>query len=127
MSSTQPAGPAPLAGRRILVIEDEYFLADEIARAVQLAGAEVVGPISNTRDGLAVLAEGGPIDAAVLDINLQGEMIYPIASMLRARNIPFAFTTGYDKAAIPREFQDVQHWEKPFDPAALARVLVGLV
>jgi CheY-like chemotaxis protein len=127
MPSVQQVLASPLAGRRILVIEDEYFLADDIARAMQTAGAEVVGPAGDADEGLALLSEGGRIDAAILDINLHGEMIYPFASLLRSRHIPFAFATGYDKGAIPAEFQDVPHWEKPFDPASLARILGGLV
>ena len=124
-SPESPSGPG-LAGRRVLVVEDEYFLADDIARVLARLGAEVVGPIA-TRDGaLARLGEGEPLDAAVLDINLRGETCYPIADALRARGVPFVFATGYDRAVVPAAYHGVPRWEKPFDPDLLVRALPGL-
>ena len=120
-------GPTPdLTGRRILVVEDEFFIADDIARALTSLGAEVVGPAADLKGAKALLSEGS-IDWAVLDINLQGEMVYPVAQALQERSIPFIFATGYDRASIPSGFADVPHWEKPFDPGALARILPSLL
>jgi CheY-like chemotaxis protein len=67
------AGLSVLAGRRILVVEDEYFLADDIHHALAQLGAEVVGPVPTLRGALEVLADESRIDAAVLDINLRNE------------------------------------------------------
>jgi CheY-like chemotaxis protein len=87
----------PLTGRRILVVEDEYFLADDIGRAFRALGAEIAGPVGHLEDALEILNDGGILDAAVLDVNIRNEMIFPLARQLRARGVPFVFTTGYDK------------------------------
>jgi len=116
-----------LSGRRVLVVEDEYFLAQDLVQVLRELGAEVVGPVADPQDGLDLLAREKVIDAAVVDINLRGEMTFQIADRLRSRGIPFAFSTGYEKRVVPQEFQDIEHWEKPVDAAALARSLVRLL
>nr|WP_249146052.1 response regulator [Bradyrhizobium diazoefficiens] len=118
---------AALSGRRILVVEDEYFLADDISRALRSHGAEVTGPVGELDDVLPILNAGGVLNGAVLDVNLRSEMVFPIAHELRARQVPFVFTTGYDKASIAPEFHDVMLWEKPIDIAAMIRGLSGLI
>ena len=125
MRAVQGAFP-DLTGRRILVVEDEYFIADDIARALTKLGAEVVGPAPDLERADALLS-GNPVDWAVLDINLQGEMVYPVAKALRERGVPFIFATGYDASSIPNGYADVPRWEKPFDPQVLARVLPSLM
>lgn len=115
-----------LAPRRVLVVEDEYFLADDMARALRSLGAEVVGPVATCDRAIAALG-AGPVDAAVLDINLRGQMVFPLADLLIARSVPFVFATGYDRAAVPAAYQHVPRWEKPFDADALARALPGIV
>ncbi|RXH42615.1 response regulator [Bradyrhizobium zhanjiangense] len=117
----------PLTGRRILVVEDEYFLADDIGNALRKLGAEIAGPVGHIEDAVAMLHNGGVLDAAVLDVNIRTQMIFPIARELRARDVPFVFTTGYEKISIEPEFQDVPLWEKPIDIVAMARNLAGLV
>ncbi|MGL3108875.1 response regulator [Bradyrhizobium sp. BR 1432] len=117
----------PLTGRRILVVEDEYFLADDIGNALRKLGAEIAGPVGHIEDAVAMLHNGGVLDAAVLDVNIRIQMIFPIARELRARDVPFVFTTGYEKISIEPEFQDVPLWEKPIDIVAMARNLAGLV
>lgn len=118
---------APLAGRRIFVVEDEYFLADDIGKTFRAMGAEIAGPFGDFEDALRVLRDGSVLDAAVLDINIRSEMVFPIARELRARNVPFVFTTGYDKVALGPEFQDVPLMEKPIDLPAMAQKLTGLI
>jgi CheY-like chemotaxis protein len=115
--------PPPLSGRRILVVEDEYFQADDMARLLRGLGAEVVGPIGEVQDALELLDTGKPVDMAVLDINLKGEMIYPAADVLRSRAIPFVFTSGYDRGPIPDQYRDVPLLEKPVDEDAVSRTL----
>ncbi|WP_439361635.1 response regulator [Bradyrhizobium sp. DASA03007] len=117
----------PLTGRRILVVEDEYFLADDIGNALRKLGAEIAGPVGHIEDAVAMLHNGGVLDAAVLDVNIRTQMIFPIARELRARDVPFVFTTGYEKISIEPEFQDVPLWEKPIDIVAMARNLARLV
>ena len=105
------------------MVEDEYFLADDVARALRAAGAEVLGPLDDPDAVLRFIEEEARIDLAVLDINLRGALIYPVAEELRRRRIPFVFATGYDRSAIPAEYRDVPRWEKPFDLAELVRAL----
>ena len=117
----------PLSGRRILVLEDEYFLADDISRALRSAGADVAGPVGDIDDALPILNGGGMLDGAVLDVNIRSDMVFPVAQELRARRVPFVFTTGYDKVGIAPQFQDVMLWEKPVDVASMIRGLTGLI
>src|SRR5215475_4946474 len=86
---------SPLTGWRVLVIEDEYFIADDIAHALASRGAEVIGPLADLADAKELLKHGKPIDAALLDINIRNEMIFPLARLLRSRNVPIVFATGY--------------------------------
>lgn len=114
-----------LSGRRILVVEDEYFIADDLARALAQLGAEVIGPVPTVADAMRLVAAGG-MELAVLDINLQGETVLPLADALRRHGIPFVFATGYDRASIPDAYADVPCWEKPFRPEELASFLPRL-
>lgn len=114
-----------LAGRSILIVEDEYFLADDLARAVKSAGGHVAGIVGDCADAIALLKIDRLIDGAILDLNLRGEMSYPIADILRDRGIPFIFATGYDEAAISSGYENVRRLEKPFDASVLAHTLVG--
>ena len=116
-----------LSGRRILVVEDEYFLADDISRALRSAGAEIAGPVGEIDDAFPILNGGGILDGAVLDVNIRSDMVFPVAQELRARQVPFVFTTGYDKVGIAPQFHDVMLWEKPIDIAAMIRGLAGLI
>ena len=118
---------SPLTGRRVLVIEDEYFIADDIAHALASRGAEVIGPLADLADAKELLNHDKPIDAALLDINIRNEMIFPVARLLRSRNVPFVFTTGYDKTSVAAEFQDVLLWEKPLDIPRVAHYLAEML
>ncbi|UWU80866.1 response regulator [Bradyrhizobium huanghuaihaiense] len=127
VSPTLSRRPAPLSGRRILVVEDEYFLADDISRALRSAGAEIAGPVSELDEAIPIINDGGILDGAVLDVNIHSEMVFPVAQELKARQVPFVFTTGYDKVSIAPQFHDVMLWEKPIDIAAMVRGLAGLI
>lgn len=116
----------PLENRRVLVVEDEYFIADDIATALRKLGAEVVGPVPDRNRALTRLASER-IDLAVLDINLRGDLVYPLADTLRECRVPFVFATGYDRRAIASGYEDVPRWEKPFDHDKLARSLPPLL
>lgn len=116
-------GSKPLADYRILVVEDEYFIALQIASDIINAGAEVVGPVGTLENALRALDEHARLDAAVLDINLRGEKVYPAADVLMARGIPFLFATGYDQAVIPERFAGVVRCDKPPSLADLRAAL----
>jgi DNA-binding response OmpR family regulator len=116
-----------LQGSRILVVEDEYLLADDLSNALCDAGAEVLGPIASVEEATTFIAGESSIDAAVLDVNLRGDMVFPVADALRARGIPFAFATGYDQWAMPERFADAPRVEKPFKSSKVAAVLGSLI
>jgi CheY-like chemotaxis protein len=126
-SPATPGEPAPLKGRRILVIEDEYYLAEDLAQELKSLGAQIVGPVGRMEEAASIVDNGTPIDGAILDINLHSEMIFPLARTLRLRRVPFVFATGYGATTIAPEFKDVLLWEKPIDVPAMARGLSGLI
>ena len=115
------------AGHRVLVAEDEYFLADELNGALQASGAAVIGPVASVEDALAFLDAGIKPDAAVLDMNLGGEPASPIADVLLARNVPFLFTTGYDQASLPQRYATIVRLEKPVELRVVLRELGRLL
>ncbi|GJD97289.1 response regulator [Methylobacterium iners] len=112
-----------LAGRRVLLVEDEYFIVDDMVRLFRANGAEVVGPAANVNDALGLIEGAGHLDGAVLDVNLQGEMAYPVADALLARGVPFVFATGYDRTSIPARYDHIACCEKPIVPGTIARTL----
>jgi CheY-like chemotaxis protein len=116
-----------LTGRCVLIVEDEYFLADDIARALRALDAEIEGPVGDVDEAVAILNGRRTIDGAVLDVNLRNAPIFPAARALRSRGIPFVFATGYDSASIDHEFEDIPLWEKPLDVAAMTRELSKLI
>src|SRR3712207_6122850 len=124
MASTADTGA--LAYCRVLIVEDEYFLADDMAQVLERLGAQVVGPVPTPDKALALLADE-PVDAAILDINLKGRMVFPVADALREQGVPFVFATGYDETAVPEAYRDVPRWEKPFKPEDLAEALPEIV
>lgn len=109
------------------MVEDEYFLADDISATFRALGAEIAGPAGHIEDAVEILRDGSTLDAAVLDVNIHSEMIFPIARELKARKVPFVFTTGYERVTVGPEFQDVPLIEKPIDVAAMARKLAALI
>ena len=114
-SSKAPADAGvSLAGRSILLVEDELMLALDVETALNDAGAEVIGPIDSLRKGLDLLDREPVIDAAILDIDLHGKDVFPIAEKLRTRGVPFLFHTGHgDRAALGRHFENVTVCIKP--------------
>jgi CheY-like chemotaxis protein len=124
---TPAKGEQALSGRRVLVVEDEYFIADDLARALARLGADVVGPVPTRAEAESLLASAERIDLAVLDINLKGETVFPLADLLIERSVPFLFATGYGEATIPDRYRQVPRWEKPFPPEALAQALPAIM
>lgn len=112
-----------LGGRRVLVVEDDYVIASDLAHMLRSLGVHVIGPAASVRDALALMESNGSLDGAVLDVNLANERVFPVAESLRARGVPFVFATGYAAWILPPEFADAPRCEKPVDPQALARLL----
>lgn len=104
----------PLQGLRLLVVEDEYFIAVEVCDILIANGAEVLGPVGSVDEGAAV-AEREPLDGAVLDVNLHGAMVYALVDQLTAAGTPMLFVTGYDPGALPADRRDAVILGKPVD------------
>lgn len=112
-----------LAGRRILIVEDEFLIADEMAEAFSNQGAEVIGPAATLEQGLSLIESTEALDGAILDINLRGDMVFPLADALAGKRIPYVFATGYDSSAVPERYLDAPRCEKPVDPMEVAAAL----
>ncbi|MDB5393952.1 MAG: response regulator receiver protein [Rhodospirillales bacterium] len=115
--------PKVLDARRILVVEDDYTIASNLAKSLENLGAVVVGPAGSVANAMLLIEGGAKLDAAVLDIHLGAEKVYPVAEALLTRGVPFVFTTGYSHASIPNAFAKQDLCEKPVDTRALARLL----
>ncbi len=114
------------AARRVLVVEDELMVGWLLQDMLTDLGCTVVGPAARIAEALAMI-DVEAIDAAVLDVNLNGELSYPGADALRAHGIPFAFSTGYHKASVRDGYQEQAVVQKPYQASDLARVLTGLL
>jgi CheY-like chemotaxis protein len=117
---------ATLDGVRVLVVEDEYLVAVLIEEMLESLGCIVTGPFPRLPEALDAV-DRDTYDAAVLDINLAGERIDPVAEALSRRNVPFVFVTGYGAGALPREFAEWPLICKPFRMADLLGVLSNIV
>lgn len=116
-------GPAlsALAGKRILVVEDEALIAIMVADMLAELGAIVVGPAPTIAKGMA-LAETETLDAALLDVNVRDERIDPVAEMLKTRGIPMVFATGYGARAMINGVAGATI-DKPYTQQMLAKAL----
>jgi CheY-like chemotaxis protein len=117
---------AVLTGTRVLLIEDEAMIAMMLEDFLEQLGCVVVATASRLED--ALVQAGGPgMDVAMLDINLAGELSYPVADLLRARGVPFVFVTGYGTAGLPERLRDAPVLGKPFVIGQLSGILMRAV
>jgi DNA-binding response OmpR family regulator len=115
-----------LAREYVLIVEDRYLLASELAREVERLGGSVVGP-ARTLAQAADLAGRESVQAVLLDINLDGEMAYPLAEALADHDVPFIFLTGYGAEVLPPAWRGRPRLTKPIDLGRLEVELVKLV
>jgi CheY-like chemotaxis protein len=113
----------PLSGRRVLLVEDEAIIALDLAALLTDLGAVVVGSAHSVANALELLNEG-KIDCAVLDINLNGEPVYPVARALETRRIPFVFVTAYYGEKVDSQFQHCPVVQKPVDFQELVHAIL---
>lgn len=99
-------------GRRILVVEDELMVAMGLEMVLTDAGYEVIGPVGRFEQALE--AANGEVDFALLDVNVRGTEVYPVAEVLAGRGIPFAFLTGYGRESLPPAQRQARVLSKPF-------------
>ena len=112
-----------LSGQHVLIVEDEYFLAQDLVDYFQDLGVQVLGPAASVSEALRLL-ESAEVQGAILDVNLRGERVYPVADVLRQRHVPFVFASGYGGELEPRAYADVPRCIKPVDFGVLVQTLV---
>lgn len=117
--------PPDLAGKRVLIVEDDYFIAFDMAEDFARLGAVVLGPVSSVAEALRLLAGPDAVDGAMLDVNLVSELVFPLAEALRERGIPFAFATAYEQQLVPAAFRDAPFHHKPVDAEHVALTQFG--
>jgi DNA-binding response OmpR family regulator len=115
-----------LERRRILIVEDDYLIASLLTEVMESAGWQVVGPVGHLTDAVATAAKE-EIDVAVLDVNLGGETVFPVADVLDTRKVPFLFLTGYGTETLERRFCERPRLGKPFKTAELIGVVRRLI
>jgi CheY-like chemotaxis protein len=113
LAGSQTFAERRLAGRKVLVVEDEFFVAEDLSELLRSAGAEIVGPVSTLPAALQLVERSIAPDAAILDINLAGEPVYALAEELERRGVPMMFLTGYAAENIPDRFSAIHCCEKP--------------
>lgn len=102
----------------VMVVEDEFLIAKGLSDLLRLHGYEVRGPYPSVPTALAQLDQGMP-GAAILDVNLDDQRVYPVADRLIAAGVPIVFTTGYDADSLPERYADVPRLQKPVRAAQL--------
>lgn len=122
MTKEDAGGCSRSSQNRVFIVEDEWFLATMLEDMVVELGHIVVGVASKLKDGL-VMAEQGEFDFAILDVSLNGEMSHPIADVLDARGLPYAFATGYGASGVNGARRQAATLTKPFGIEDLRRVL----
>lgn len=109
--------------RRVMVVEDDYFWADELSSGLRRAGAAVIGPVGNVQAALDLVRTEANLDAAIIDMNLKGERADALADFLIERGVPVLLVTGYDWNALPLAYGALKRLEKP---VAFGAVLAAL-
>jgi len=109
-----------------MVVEDEFFQADDLAAALGRAGARLVGPFATVEAALAALERGEHVDAAILDTNLRGAAVTPVIAALSQRAIPYALATGYDRDMLPADWREAPVFQKPFEISVLLDAIAEL-
>jgi len=119
--------PTTRPDHRVLVVEDELMIA-MLFESILDASAEctVIGPFARVKLALEA-ARNEPLDAALLDIHLAGEPVFPVADVLAERRVPFAFVTGYSKDVLPPLYRERPLLQKPFRPQAVLATLAMMI
>ncbi|MEE4209895.1 MAG: hypothetical protein V2I43_11570 [Parvularcula sp.] len=126
-SEAREGDPALLNGHTVLLVEDEALVGMALQLDLESAGAQVIGPIPSLEEGLSA-ATDAPFAVAILDIDLRGKDVFPVADQLLARDIPFLFHTGHGRRTeLTNGYPGVPVCKKPMNSQKLLRVLAGLL
>jgi CheY-like chemotaxis protein len=112
-----------LEGRRVLVVEDESLVAMLLETMLEDMGCTPVGPLATVDEALEAIAADSLLDAALLDVNVAGRPVFPVAAALDARHTPFVFSTGYGEGGLPDEWRGRPTIQKPFTEATVREAL----
>jgi PAS domain S-box-containing protein len=123
LESAIPSSCIVLAGSSVMLVEDEAIVALAVNDSLTDLGFSVIGPFTRVSDACRALQDQ-QVDAAILDVNLDGEMVYSLAEMLKDRKIPFVFATGYGAESIDSRFEHIPVLPKPIEKNMLRRVFV---
>jgi CheY-like chemotaxis protein len=111
---------------RLLVVEDEYLIRMLLEDMLVDLGYDVVAAVGSIAEA-SEFAASGDLNAAILDVNLDGQQIYPVAEILAKRGLPFVFVTGYGERSLPEPYRDRPALQKPFQAEQLKAMLDGLL
>ena len=114
----------PLSGRRVLLVEDEALVAMLLETILEDMGCIPVGPAASVEDGLVMANDAESLDAALLDVNVAGRQVFPIAEALKTRGVPFVFSTGYGESGLPDAWRGHPTVQKPFTESAIRAALM---
>jgi CheY-like chemotaxis protein len=124
--ATRRSGESRDAQQRVLVVEDEFLISTVLAADLQAAGYGVLGPCTTVAAAMEAV-QSQSFDAAILDINLKGELVYPVAEELARRRIPFLFLSGYALVNMPERFRSYPRLAKPAEWSILLREIQSMV
>ncbi len=116
------SGAGNIKGMRVLIVEDEFFIADDLARAIRSNGGSPVGPVGTIREAEEMIRHS-PVDAAIIDLNLRGEMASEFIKKLAASGRPCLIVSGYGGDAVPDSVRAISRLEKPVSPALVIETL----
>ena len=116
----------PLKNQTYLLVEDEYYAASDLVVWLENLGARVLGPISHLEHGMEVCRGLQNVDAAILDVNLQGQTVFPLVRELLEMNVAVLFVSGHGRAFIPQRYRALPHFDKPPNMKSLLDHLIKL-
>ena len=122
-----PISAETLKGLKVFVVEDESLVAMQLEDMLEDAGCELVGLAMRVKRALEMLDEDPAVDVAILDVNIGGDKVYPVAERLRAGGIPMIFATGYGRAGVDDEWQGCEILQKPYTWAEVEKTVLAAI
>jgi ActR/RegA family two-component response regulator len=122
---TSGDGRRALTGGKLLIVEDEYLIAQDLAYGSQREGIDVLGPYSSIASAIDVVKTTSDISAAIVDLNIRGHIAFDLAEKLAERKIPFIFYTGYESLIVPEQFRNIDRVRKPAEWSEIKQALFG--